>query len=374
MTRSLKTDMPGKVSLIVPTHNRPHFMRRLLTYFQESEANLSIIVIDSSEPLKAAQNQNLTSIEGRSGKLQIEYHHTNERFSPESPPIVHEKVQWALEIVSTPYVALCADDDFIVPSALEKFTKFLDQNPGFCCAKGRIYDFMAPKSGDFRLLPALHWQPVEADDPCERVWLASRYYQQSFYGLFRLESLKEIQASMPKRFLRHPGWLDELAFSTFAAGMGKIMRFDCPHEYRELHDSNFGHIVSRWPEITFEDELRPFVTDYRQALRDLLLRHHSHLEEATADKAAHSSLVAFSKWYYDTRYRDSHNRPSGSGTLERRDFLQRVLDKLNALRHRFKTELHRRRAMRFRETQKIIAAVAQYQSWQKPAHASSHTS
>jgi glycosyltransferase domain-containing protein len=349
--------MPGKICLIVPTHNRPHFMRRLLSYYQAAKAGLRIIVIDSSEPLRAAQNKELVSEANWPSGLQLEYHHTNERFPPEFPPIVHEKVQWALEIAATAYVALCADDDFLVPSALEKFVNFLDQNPDYCCAKGRIFDFIAPKKGVFRLLPALHWRPVKSEDACERVWLASRYYQQSFYGLFRLETLQEIQRSMPQRFLRHPGWLDELSFSTFAAAMGKIMRFDCPYEYRELHDSNFGHVVSKWPETTFEDELRPFVTDYRQALRDLLLRRHPELEEAAANKAAQSSLIAFSKWYYDTRYRDSHNRPRGSGSLERREFLQRLLEKINEMRRSAKNEFLRLRAMRFPETQAVMVAV-----------------
>ena len=344
------------IELIIPTHNRNLFLKRILHYYDNHASGLTVTIIDSSKEPVSSSNYGV--VESLSGKNCYNYIHSSQ-FTNEDI-LLHEKVRHGLNRSVADYVAVCADDDFLVPTALEKFASFLEQNPDYCCAKGRIFDFIAPKKGVFRLLPALHWRPVESEDACERVWLASRYYQQSFYGLFRLETLQEIQRSMPQRFLRHPGWLDELSFSTFAAAMGKIMRFDCPHEYRELHDSNFGHIVSKWPETTFEEELRPFVTDYSQALRDLLLRHHPELEEAAGNKAAQSSLIAFSKWYYDTRYRDSHNRPRGIGTLEHRDMLQSLMEKTMESHRWVKSEYQRQRAMRFPETKAVMAAIAEY--------------
>lgn len=368
-----KVCMSSKISLVVPTHNRPHFVRRLLSYYLSVHTDFRIIVIDSSEPAMAAENHMLMTSFNDAGSLQVEYHHTSEKFSPECPPIVHEKIQWALTMVSSPYVALCADDDFIVPGTALKCADFLDQNPDYCCARGKIYEFSI-NDGSMRLTPCLQYDSIDAASAAERVWLASRYYQQCFYAVFRTGSMTELQNAIPKEFLRSPSWLDELAFSTFAASLGKIKRTDSPYEYREIHHGNYGHKVDRWPDLICNADNSRLTRLYINSLSSLIRKASPHHEEATAEKAAHSSLIAFSKWYYDTRYRDSHNRPCGSGTLERRDFLQRVLDKLNALRHRIKTELHRRRAMRFPETQKVMAAVAQYQSWQKPAPATSHTS
>lgn len=365
MTTATQFSTFGKICLIVPTHNRPHFVRRLLSYYKASGAALRLIVIDSSEPSKASLNKELVSKAAESGALKIEYHHSSKRFPPESPPILHEKVQWALEMVDAPYVAMCADDDFLVPSALAKFASYLEQNHDYCCARGRIFDFIATQGGGVRLYPALHLRSVESENACERVWLASRYYQQSFYGLFRLQTLREIQRSLPQSFLRHPGWLDELSFSTFAAVTGKIMRFDCPYEYRELHESNCGHVVSKWPETTFDESLRPFVEDYRKALAELLLRYHPQMDVAAADTAAQASMIAFSKWYYDVRYRDSHYRPKGAGTLERRDLLQRLFEKTNGVLRMVRGEVLRLRAMRYPESRAVMNAVAYYHAWQK---------
>lgn len=358
------------IELIIPTHNRNLFLKRTLRYYDNHASGLTITIIDSSE--EPASSNNYKILESLSGKNFYSYIHSS-HFTSEDI-LLHEKVRHGLNRSVADYVAVCADDDFLVPSALEKFASFLDQNPNYCCAKGRIFDFISPQNGPFRLLPALHWQSVESDEACQRVWQASRYYQQSFYGLFRLKALSEIQLSLPPRFLRHPGWLDELSFSTFAAAMGKIRRFDIPHEYRELHDANYGHVVSKWPETTFEDSLRPFVTDYRKALGDLLLRHHPQLGAEATDKAALASLIAFSKWYYDTRYRDSHNRPQGSGTLENRDFLQRLLDRADETRRKFKDEHLRRRAMKFPETRAVMTAVEEYHAWQQAASSPSHNS
>jgi len=344
------------IELIIPTHNRNLFLKRVLHYYDNHASGLTVTIIDSSKEPVSSKNHRI--LESLSGKNCYNYIHSS-HFTSEDI-LLHEKVRHGLNRSVADYVAVCADDDFLVPSALEKFARYLEQNQAYCCAKGRIFDVIATQGGAFRLYPALHLRSVESEDACERVWLASRYYQQSFYGLFRLETLREIQRSLPQRFLRHPGWLDELSFSTFAAAIGKIRRFDCPYEYRELHQSNYGHGVSKWPETTFEEVLRPFVEDYRKALAGLLLRYHPQLDVGAADTAAQASLIAFSKWYYDTRYRDSHNRPRGIGTLEHRDMLQSLMEKTMESHRWVKSEYQRQRAMRFPETKAVMAAIAEY--------------
>jgi glycosyltransferase domain-containing protein len=365
--------MKSKICLIIPTHNRHKYVKRLLYYYISTQFALRIVVIDSSESDAASRNQKLVDeLLKFKSNLVLEYHHTSERFPQESPPIVHEKIQWALGMVDAKYIAMCADDDFLVPGALEKFADFLDNNSDYCCARGRIYDFIASNDGSFRLLPAPHWFSVEAEDPCERVWLASRYYQQSFYALFRGDVLREVQNSLPARFLRKPSWMDELSFSTFAAVIGKMKRFDFPHEYRELHDSNYGHTVPRWPEMAFDEELRPFVTDYFNALKGLILHQHPSIGGAFAEKTAYSSLVAFSKWYYEIRYRDSQNRPRGTGTLEFRDPLLRLLDKTYELYHWLKQAYLRRWALRLPETRAVMVAVSEHKACSAPSVPNSH--
>jgi glycosyltransferase domain-containing protein len=351
--------MLNQLTIIIPTYNRHSFLKRIISFYSKSEFTHEIIIADSSEVEQSLKNKKLLS-EFKSKYSKIKYFHTSDFFPMERFVTFYEKIQTALTLIRSPYVTLCADDDFLIPTSLNRFAEFLNVNTDYGCAKGLIYDFYVSKNRLFKLIPAPRFRSIQSNNAIERVWLASRYYQQSVYGLFRTEVFHEILCGMPKSLFRHQGWLDELSFSTFAAAIGKVMRFDCPHEYREVHDSNLGHVVSKWPDMIFRDEMRHCVTDYQNALRGILLNHHPDLGIATADKGAQASLIAFSKWYYDTRYRDSHNRTQGRDTLEKRDFLMSLLDRTGKVHRKIKNEFLRKRAMKFPETQAVMAAVAEH--------------
>jgi hypothetical protein len=271
--------------------------------------------------------------------------------------MVHDKVLWALENIATPYVAMCADDDFLIPSTVELCSMFLSENKDYCCARGRIFDFVTDKSKYFKLLPALQYRSIESDHASERAWLAARYYQQTFYGLFRIGTLKTVQQAMTERLVKSPTWVDELAMSTFTAALGKIKRFDEPYEYRELHDENFGHRVAKWPEMTFEEDLRPFILDYITCLKDILLKSDPQLSAEEAKRFSISTLVAFSKWYYDIRYRDSHNRPQGKASLDPRGISKMIVHQINKIENYLRSLIVNKKAISLRETRAVMNAV-----------------
>lgn len=108
-------------TLIIPTHNRHLYLKRSIEYFKN--LNAEVIYCDSSsEKYKG----NLTN--------NIKYLHFPENnFS--------EKILLALVDVKSKYVALCADDDFIIIESLYQGFEFLEKNREFSSIVGKYIAF-----------------------------------------------------------------------------------------------------------------------------------------------------------------------------------------------------------------------------------------
>ena len=121
------------VTVIIPAHNRPKRLRRLLDYY--SRTDIKILVPDSSDhPFADAEKY-----------PDITYLHR---------PKLHFllKLKEVLPMISTPYVLYCADDDFAVPSGIAQMTAFLDEHPDYSTAQGHYLTF-TPRKGKISFYP-----------------------------------------------------------------------------------------------------------------------------------------------------------------------------------------------------------------------------
>ena len=125
MNSKIKEDIWDKVTLIIPTYNRHNYLTRILDYY--SNVNLRILVADSSQNEYPFKNT-----------YQIDYFHY-----PNYMP--SKKLADIIQKVKTPYVFMCADDDFIIPRAIEKCIKFLDKNSDYSSAQGIYFSFIYGK-------------------------------------------------------------------------------------------------------------------------------------------------------------------------------------------------------------------------------------
>src|SRR3712207_2514372 len=105
--------MEPLVTILIPTHNRHHYLKRILEYYQGEQ--ISIIVADSTKDAYKGNND-LNS--------NVRYFHLPTHSLP-------AKLEWAISKVQTPYVVMCSDDDFTVPGAIYKSIEFLEQNEEF---------------------------------------------------------------------------------------------------------------------------------------------------------------------------------------------------------------------------------------------------
>ncbi|MGE5429378.1 MAG: TIGR00180 family glycosyltransferase [Methylococcaceae bacterium] len=115
------------VSVIIPAHNRPEKLRRLLRYYLET--NIHIIVTDSSANV-------FPYLEEFPG---LNYFHF-----PKAEFLF--KIHRILPLIDTKYVVYCADDDFIVPQGIEQVISFLDSNPDYDSAQGHYLSYEVKKN------------------------------------------------------------------------------------------------------------------------------------------------------------------------------------------------------------------------------------
>lgn len=141
------------VTVIIPAHNRPERLRRLLDYY--SRTDIKILVPDSSDhPFADAEKY-----------PDITYLHR---------PKLHFllKLKEVLPMISTPYVLYCADDDFAVPSGIAQMTAFLDEHPDYSTAQGHYLTF-TPHKGKISFYPRYiryFDKQVTGDTPRERLY------------------------------------------------------------------------------------------------------------------------------------------------------------------------------------------------------------
>ena len=109
----------SQITIITPTYNRPYYLTRHLDYY--AGTGLRIFVEDSSDvPLEHP----LTSAP-----------HVCYSWKPNRSFM--EKFYALINAVDTPYIALCSDDDFIIPEAIDTCIEWLNEHPEYSAADGQ---------------------------------------------------------------------------------------------------------------------------------------------------------------------------------------------------------------------------------------------
>ena len=113
------------MTLIVPTMNRSDFLVRQLGYYRDVGFQGCICIGDSSDTVHVERTKRaLKAFQGKLNIVYREYPHLNDA----------ECLKQLLDLVVTPYAAFVADDDFLVPAALEQCARFLDNHPDYSAA------------------------------------------------------------------------------------------------------------------------------------------------------------------------------------------------------------------------------------------------
>ena len=168
--------MLENVTILIPAHNRPERLARLIDYYRGTGATL--VIPDSSD----------IRYSGDTGGDNIIYRHY-----PHTHMLV--KVRDVLGLITTPYVAYCADDDFAVPEGLAAVARFLDTNPEYCIAQGHYLTFTPGRDGRVEFTPRYIRNfdcRIDADSPLDRLSAEKGMYASLLYALTRTSIFRNI--------------------------------------------------------------------------------------------------------------------------------------------------------------------------------------
>ena len=157
-------------TLIIPTLDRHDLLLRAIDYYQHFDCD--VFIADSSDNKfnhKFPDN--------------IIYKHL-----PKAKP--EEKIYEVAKSITTPYVNLVGDDDFLLESSLKSAAFFLDDNPDYVSAQGRYYKFELTEnevtfSPRYDLDTTL--SSIEFEDRFTRVASVCNPYMHQIYTLIRVD-------------------------------------------------------------------------------------------------------------------------------------------------------------------------------------------
>ncbi len=169
--------MEELVTILIPTHNRHRYLKRILEYYQDEA--VSIIVADSTKDAYKVSNQ---------GRSSVQYFHLPAYTLP-------SKLEWSINKVKTPYVVMCSDDDFTVPGAIYKSIQFLKQNKEFIAVQGNCISYNKKKAGEDKLEYSVLYEDllcfkIDSSDPFERLKNLFSSYRTLFTAVHYTQNLQ----------------------------------------------------------------------------------------------------------------------------------------------------------------------------------------
>ena len=165
------------VTVIIPAHNRPERLRRLLRYYRNT--GIRVIVPDSS----------VKRFDGISEFPDVVYRHL-----PSMSFL--DKLREVIDLIETDYVLWCADDDFTVPEAIAEIVEFMDANPDYSVVQGHYLTFEPSKDWKTATFTPRYIRKfdsrIDHDSPRERLLDEKSLYASTLYAVTRREVFQKM--------------------------------------------------------------------------------------------------------------------------------------------------------------------------------------
>jgi glycosyltransferase domain-containing protein len=231
-------NLNSKVTLIIPTHNRPKHLRRLLGYFNSCKIGCKIVIADSSITENKVRNKETVSL---FTGLDISY---LDHFLPD----VNGWIKW-LEAISqarSDYAVICADDDFVVPNCINEAVIFLEKNPDFVLAHGKYVSFETiggpGKKMQFSWRPIYPHKTIDSSDPRERIVSHFSSYYPTLYAVHRTCILKKI-FELTLKYPTENAHMNELLCSMFSLVYGKSKSINVFYSVKETISDSCSKVL-----------------------------------------------------------------------------------------------------------------------------------
>ncbi len=259
-------------TLVIPTFNRPTLLKRLVQYLRDRGSPMNLLVLDSSKAEVAERNAKVLSVVGKSVRHVV--------FPETEPP--SSKLSHGLDLVQTPYVSFCADDDLVFPERLREAVKLLETHSDYVCAHGLYLNFRQT-GGNVHLTIEYAGPSNEATYAGARIFRLCQKYGSLFYATFRTPDARDIFSTMAAVPSFH---FQELFQSVAALIKGKVRRF--PNFYAARQSGPLAEPGrEKWqPFHWFADNPAEILDHYRAYRGELWKFYETHGPASRLDKQA----------------------------------------------------------------------------------------
>lgn len=288
--------MISKCTVIIPTFNRPKYLRRILSYYNGFEDNYNVIVADSSsDENKKINKKNISPF----SNLNVQY---LDNYSSKINP--YYKIADASSHVNTKYSVLCADDDFTTPNGINKSVDFLEKNPDFSCAHGHYISFYLKTNKKRK--QKICWTPIYPynsiffSDAKSRLNYNFCSYYPNFYAVHKTDFLKMIFKETIK--YTDDGRFGELLPSMLDLIYGKMKKLDVLYGAREVIDNSGGSKYKRLMDFMKDGTYEKKYNKFRECLVKHLIKN-SQMISDEAKELIDKAMSAYLKKYYSKSFK-----------------------------------------------------------------------
>jgi glycosyltransferase domain-containing protein len=258
------------LTVVLITHNRPAFLRRAVKYY--SSLPCRIMVLDST-------------LERPEGDFSaVDYHHV--------PQFAYwgmqAKLAYGVEHLTTPYMVLAADDDFILHDSLAESVGFLHANPdyGMCHGYCLMYLSLAHGVNYYRRDKKVQ-EDYASERAQDRVLDYMNQYIPPFYAVTRTDLMKSWHSALP------PGtnfqW-QEIGHVYYLLASAKARILPIPYVVREINYGVSEHNTDVYHSLTYVDAKS---VAEREAFAEFLVSLPTAIEGLDAAQAKAFALESF---------------------------------------------------------------------------------
>ena len=247
-----------KFTILIPTYNRPNYLKRILEYYNNFGKQIKIIVGDSSAIKHKKVNSKLIS---SFDNLSIEY---LDKYS--STLNSYYKFADMVQHVKEEYCVFCADDDFVIPSGIEKSIKFLEEHRDYVCAHGNYLNYKYDlKHNVFYWKQIYPYESLNSNNPTERLKKNLQNYYPVLYATYRTEEQKMIYTDVLNSDV-DPMQLGEIQHDLLSIIIGRMKRIDTLYMMREAYSRVGGYwpMSKHWPSLIDYIEKNLYEEEYQK--------------------------------------------------------------------------------------------------------------
>jgi glycosyltransferase domain-containing protein len=276
-------------TIIIPTYNRPAYLRRILRYYDRAGIPSTIIVADSSpEEIKDLNRETCEDCRN----LIVQYRGL---YNPNLNPYC--KNMDAVQQVSTPFVVLCADDDFITPRGILASIDFLSLHPEYKIAQGRlmIFNFLESiREVQYLDVPKMNINIDDASIEKRLIRHAENYYP-TFYAVHKTVFLQQMfvfakDSGLLYEYGSDPVNLSEKYLTWMTAIYSRIARIPSLYTFRDGDSERQYDIKKGWSKDfstikdsdhsgkQFEEKSNPY-TPLKAPIMDYLIKQSGMVED-----------------------------------------------------------------------------------------------